>query len=62
MFEVRRRDLSVFTAALLIFVLATISATGLPPPPFVMLTAAFVLGLGAPLMYLWLSSILTRRK
>ena len=61
-FEVRRRDLCVFTAALLVFVLVAISATGLPPPPFVVLIAMFVLGSCAALMYLWLSPILIRRK
>jgi hypothetical protein len=60
--EVRRRDLCVFTAALLVFVLAAISATGLPPPPFVVLIAVFVLGLCGALMYLWISPILRRRK
>ena len=60
--EVRRRDLCVFTASLLVFVLAAISATGLPPPPFVVLIAMFVLGLCAALMYFWLSPVLTRRK
>jgi hypothetical protein len=60
--EVRRRDLYVFTAVLVVFVLAAISATGLPPPPFVVLIATFVLGLGGALLYLWLSPIVTRRK
>lgn len=57
-----RRDIGVFTTALLVFVLAAISATGLPPPPFVVIIAAFVLGLCAALTYLWLPAVLTRRK
>jgi RsiW-degrading membrane proteinase PrsW (M82 family) len=60
--EVTRRDLCVFTVALLVFVLAAISATGLPPPPFFVLIATFVLGLCAALMYVWLPPIFTRRK
>lgn len=60
--EVRRRDLCVFTAALLVFVLAAISATGLPSPPFLVLIAVFVLGLCGALMYLWISPILRHRK
>jgi hypothetical protein len=60
--EVRLRDLYVFTVALLVFVLAAISATGLPPPPFVVLIAMLIFGLCAALLYLWLSPIFTRRK
>jgi hypothetical protein len=59
---VTRRDLCVFTVALLVFVLAAISATGLPPPPYFVLIAVFVLGLCAALMYVWLPPIFTRRK
>jgi hypothetical protein len=60
--EVRRRDIYVFTASLLVFVLAAISATGLPPPPFVVLSAMVIFGLCSALLYLWLSPIVTRRK
>jgi hypothetical protein len=60
--EIRWRDLCVSAVTLLVFVLGATSATGLPPPPFFVLIAVFVLGLCASLLYLWISPIFPRRK
>jgi hypothetical protein len=53
----RPRDLCVFAITLLIFILAAITTSGLPPPPFVVLVAMFVCGQCSTLMYLWLPPI-----